>query len=252
IGLFTVFEIILLLFAGALLTRLIDRIKLFVSTRNIKKTLPVLLAGLKVFLWIIILFSIISLFITQTDELIAALFLIGLILLGVAAIPFLRNLVGGFYISLSKPFEIGDYISVKSYSGEITEIGWRSTIIVTEERSFVNIPNSVFLFDAVENVNVGQKEQLVSLNYEFPIDYDNNLIIKILRESAISSPFLFGRKEPSVLLENTDYIKRINKYKLNLYIFDSKFENEMIHSINQAILAAVKNKIELIKDNVSE
>ncbi len=252
VGLFTIIEIILLLFAGALLTKLIDRIKSFVSARNIKKTLPILLAALKVFIWLIILLIIISLFITKTDELIAALFLIGLILLGVSAIPFLRNLVGGFYISLSKPFEKGDYILVKNYSGEITEIGWRSTIVVTAERSFINIPNSVFLIDAVENVNVGQKEQLVSLSYEFPIDYDNDLIIKILRESAISSPYLFGKKEPSVLLENTDYILRVNKYKLNLYLFDSKYENEMIHSINQAILAAVKSKIEMKKDIVNE
>lgn len=252
IGLFTIIEIILLLFGGTLITKLIDRLKLFVSTRNIKKTLPILLAALKVFCWIIILFIIISLFITQTDELIAALFLIGLVLLGVSAIPFLRNLVGGFYISLGKPFEKGDYISVKNFSGEITEIGWRSTIVVTEERSFINIPNSVFLTDAVENVNVGQKEQPVSLSYQFPIDYDNNLIIKILKESALSSPYLFGEKEPSVLLENTDYILRINKYKLNLYLFDSKYENEMIHSINQAILSAVKNKIEMKKDIVNE
>ena len=252
INLFTLFEIILLLFGGTLLSKLIDKLRSFVHTRDRMRTLPVVLAGLKVFLWIVILYIVLSLFITRTDELIAALFLIGLILLGVSALPFMRNLVGGFYISLSKPFEKGDYISVNNYRGEITEIGWRSTIILTEEKSFVNIPNSLFLSQSIENVNVGQKEQLVSLSFEFPIDYDDKVIIKILRESAISSPYLFGKKEPSVLLDNTDYIKRINRFKLNLYLFDSRFESEMIHSINRSILAAVKSKIELKKGKSDE
>lgn len=252
VNLFTLFEIILLLFGGTLLSKLIDKARFFVNDRYRMRTLPVVLAGAKIFLWIIILYIVLSLFITRTDELIAALFFIGLILLGVSALPFMRNLAGGFYISLSKPFEKGDYISVNNHRGEITQIGWRSTIILTEERSFVNIPNSVFLSESIENVNVGQKEQLVSLSFEFPIDYDDKVIIKILRESAISSPYLFSKKEPSVLLDNTDYIKRINRFKLNLYLFDSRFENDMIHSINLSILAAVKSKIEMKKGNNNE
>lgn len=55
----------------------------------------------------------------------------------------LTNLIGGLQISLGNIVEPGDYITVNNSTGEVKDVSWRQTTIITPEGHEILIPNSV-------------------------------------------------------------------------------------------------------------
>ena len=53
------------------------------------------------------------------------------------------NLLGGLTISFGKNISIGDWISVGSVEGIITDINWRETVVVDDKGNTHSVPNSV-------------------------------------------------------------------------------------------------------------
>lgn len=157
-------------------------------------------------------------------------------------VPIFRNIIGGFYLYQKRPFNIGDYIQIQNYYGEVIEISWRHTSLLNAEGGILNIPNYLFLTNVFENVNVGQKEQLITLKFEFNFDIPIEKIQTALYEAAISCPYAYSSKKPIVILEETDYVKEINKFKLSLYLFDAKYENMLIDYINESVFVYLKSK----------
>ncbi len=135
-----------------------------------------------------------------------------IIIVGVSLIPLIKNFIGGIFISVVRPFEKGNYIKILDHYGEVQNIGWRSTKVLSGENNVVYIPNSLFLTNIVENINIGKREQLITLEFEFPSTYDSHLIASILKDAAISSPYTFSKKGAKVYLSQSDFINNINKY----------------------------------------
>lgn len=189
---------------------------------------------------IIIIWTIaIALSLFETAKYSYALFYAVLAALLISASPALTNYYGKIYLLFRKPFQIGDFIKTDVFYGEVKEMGWRAVRLQNPDGAIIHAPNSYFIKNYFENVNIGQKEQFLNLEFVFPIEYDPIIIKTILKECAISSPYTFPRKPVQIFLEETDYIKRINKYKIALYLFDSRYENEIVSSINEKALKEV-------------
>ncbi|HEX2983592.1 MAG TPA: hypothetical protein VHO28_08630, partial [Ignavibacteriales bacterium] len=71
-------------------------------------------------------------------------------------------------------------------------------------------------------------------------------IMNILKEAALSSPYAYPKKQPHVFLESADYLSGINKFKLTLHLFDSRYENELISSVNEKVFSEIK----VLKENI--
>ncbi|MEO8398726.1 MAG: mechanosensitive ion channel domain-containing protein [Ignavibacteriaceae bacterium] len=240
ITLWTIFEIILIFLIGLLLIKLVDKLKKSPLARERLPFLQSLLVVLRAVIWITIFYIILTLLLGDTKEVLLIIIIVGIIIIGVSAIPLFRNFIGGAFISIVRPFEKGDYIKILGYYGEVQNIGWRSTKILSIENSLVFVPNSLFLTSSVENINIGQREQLITLEFEFTDEFETDYIISILNDAAISSPYTFNKKEAKVYLSRTDFVKNINHFKINLYLFDARFENELINSINTYVLNEIK------------
>lgn len=76
--------------------------------------------------------------------------------IGLASQDALSNFVSGIFIILSKPFRIGDYISLNSgETGTVSEISIRYTVIRTTENKMVIIPNSKINSAIITNSTIG-------------------------------------------------------------------------------------------------
>jgi small conductance mechanosensitive channel len=73
----------------------------------------------------------------------------------------LKNVVAGIYILVEQPFRIGDRISVKDVTGVVHSIELRTTILTTEEKLQVVVPNSVVLNEIVTNRSVSDLQRQV-------------------------------------------------------------------------------------------
>jgi small-conductance mechanosensitive channel len=92
--------------------------------------------------------------------------------LGLALQDTLKNLFAGLTMSFEKRFTLGDWVMFRvdannSTTGEVTEVGWRTTKIRTLEGNYSIIPNALFTSNQLTNFSQPTPCSLRSL--EFPV-----------------------------------------------------------------------------------
>lgn len=147
------------------------------------------------------------------------------IAIGFAAQDILKNIFGGIMILFDRPFQVGDKIEVGSYYGEVTEIGLRSTRIVTKDDSLVSIPNAEVVNSSVSNSNTGEANCQVVAEIYLPIDADTNLARVVAIEAAQVSRFIYLNKPITVLFFN-DVQQHRSFLKMRLKAYVSDIRNE--------------------------
>ena len=91
--------------------------------------------------------------------------------LGFAAQDSLGNLIAAVFLVGDAPLRIGDYIRVdKQMRGRVTDIGWRSTRILTNDGVEVNLPNALLGRLRIVNETAGP-HQAIRLACEFAVEY---------------------------------------------------------------------------------
>lgn len=136
----------------------------------------------------------------------------GILALGVsmAAQESLTNLIDGIFISVYKPFDIGDRVTLPEHSGitgTITEMNLRHTVITTFKNTKYIISNSTLSNSIIENSSDNE-------HYTYPIDisitYDSNIdkAIEII-ENIISN-------HPDFVDTRTEQQKANNAKKVNV------------------------------------
>ena len=76
---------------------------------------------------------------------------VGSLAVALAAQKTLENIIGAITIYSAQPIKPGDFCRFGTTVGTVEEIGLRSTMIRTLNRTLVSIPNAVFAADEVEN-----------------------------------------------------------------------------------------------------
>lgn len=87
----------------------------------------------------------------------------------------LSNIVSGLFISLSRPFNVGDRIKLinSGVVGYVESITLRHTIIKTLTNTRITIPNSVMTKEIIENSNL--VEQIASYYVDVSISFDSDI-----------------------------------------------------------------------------
>lgn len=111
---------------------------------------------------------------------------IGGIIIGLAAQNTLSDIVAGIAISIDRPFRIRDRILIEKLGtwGDVIEISWRSTRILTRDNREVAIPNSVIGRELITNYSMPDRmfrvETFVIVSYGSDIEYVQDLILESL------------------------------------------------------------------------
>ncbi len=111
---------------------------------------------------------------------------IGGIIIGLAAQNTLADLIAGIAISFDRPFKTGDRILIEKLNtwGDVIEISWRSTRILTRDNRLVAIPNSVIGKELITNYSMPDRmfrvETFVIISYGPDIEYVRSLILEAL------------------------------------------------------------------------
>lgn len=121
--------------------------------------------------------------------------------LGFAAQESLSNIINGVFISIFKPFEIGDRIKLLSnnITGTIEDISLRHTVIKTFNNSRVIVPNSVINKEMIENSHFKDNKAGNFLDIIISYDSDIELAMTIMSECIASHPlFIDMRTEEDI------------------------------------------------------
>jgi small conductance mechanosensitive channel len=74
---------------------------------------------------------------------------ISTVAIGFAFQNILQNFLAGILLLLHEPFQVGDYITVTGFEGEVKAIRSRDTIIQTKDGTHVVVPNSTLFMNPV-------------------------------------------------------------------------------------------------------
>jgi len=116
------------------------------------------------------------------------------IAVGFAAKDTLSNLFSGVFIVADAPYKVGDYIVMdRGDRGKVTNIGLRSTRILTRDDVEITIPNSIIGNSTIINQSGGPSEKLrlrvkVGVAYGSDIDQVREVLLEVAgRESLVCS-----------------------------------------------------------------
>lgn len=205
-------------------------------------TVSFFLKILRVIIYIIALFIVLTILNINVNGLIAGLGIGGLIVT-LAAQDTAKNLFGGLVIFLDKPFSVGDWIQMDAYEGTIEDITFRTTRIRTFENSLVNVPNSIISDSSVINWSKMEKRR-----YKANIRIEISTSIEQLKE--LKKKIIDMLHEREGIIDDSIMVKfdNLNENGLNMLIYtytDSvDYESYLseVEDINYKIIKILKEQ----------
>jgi small-conductance mechanosensitive channel len=144
--------------------------------------------------------------------------------IGFAAQDLLKNLFGGIILVFDQPFQVGDKIRVGETYGEVTSIGLRSTRIVTADDNLVSVPNAQVVDQQVANANAGELNCQVVIDLYLPGDVDEAKAKKIAFEAAVGSRYVYLNKPIVVLVRDELHRTVFTRVRVKAYVLDPRHE----------------------------
>jgi small conductance mechanosensitive channel len=115
--------------------------------------------------------------------------------IGIALQGVLSNVVAGLSIILTKPFRVGEWISIVGVHGQVSTVELFSTTLVHPDQSRVVIPNRKIVGEILHNYGtIRQLELTVGIGY----GADLGAAIAAARESLLANPRVLKTPTPQV------------------------------------------------------
>ena len=157
---------------------------------------------------------------------------------GLALQGLLSNYGAGISIIITRPFVVGDTISVLGVSGIVREVKLAYTILGNEDDVTITIPNRHIVGEIIHNSKVNSViEGSVGVAY----DSDPDQVINVVRQAVVSTEGVVTDKAPQIGIENfgdssIDIGMRYwvsteelfeTQYKVNLAVFKALADNNI-------------------------
>ena len=155
---------------------------------------------------------------------------------GLAVQGLLSNYGAGLNIVLTRPFIVGDTISVKGVSGVVTDILLAYTKIVTEDDVEITIPNKHIVGEIIHN---SQEKSLVEIEVGVSYTSDMDRVVAILEDAVKSNLFFDEDKKPQIGISS--FGDSSVNFEARVWV-DSDKLNAAKFSLNKSIWDALKSK----------
>lgn len=125
--------------------------------------------------------------------------LVGLAL-GIAFKEITENFLASIYLSIQKPFEIGDLVEINAMLGYVQRVTARTTILMTLDGNHVQIPNATVFKNILRNYTSNPNRRVdfvIGVGYDAVITDAQSLALYVVQEH----PAVLERPEPWVLVD---------------------------------------------------
>ena len=111
-----------------------------------------------------------------------------------------NNFVSGLILGIERPIKAGDFVEVGKFVGTVERIGARSTLVVTQDRVSILVPNAKFLETEVINWSHGDPVARLRLPLHAAYGTPPGKVKSVLLELARRHPAVLSDPEPDVQL----------------------------------------------------
>jgi len=147
--------------------------------------------------------------------------------IGLGVQDLIKNLIGGLVIVADRPYQTGDLVRMGDATGEVVQIGLRSTKIMTQRGVLVTVPNSEVMNRFTYNANAGVPHSMVSADVAVPVGADPETLMRIGREVAIACPYTHLGHKIEVELEDRGPIAHHMRVTIKAYVYDHRHDTAM-------------------------
>jgi small conductance mechanosensitive channel len=97
----------------------------------------------------IVMIAILGSYISQNPAIAASIGAVTGIVVGFAAQNLIGNMIAGMYIAITRPFKIGDKITIFGNTGTVTDIGLLYCVLLMKDGDIVRAPSSLLLTTSI-------------------------------------------------------------------------------------------------------
>ncbi len=178
---YLIFKIIVIIITTILISKIVNKVllgyfKKITKRLKIEETVYVFIRRIIIIviyvIGIIIITSIIPGFQTFAKSLVAASGVLGIVI-GLAAQKTVANLIAGISIAITRPFRVGDHVTIENEYGTVEDITLNQVVVNTWENKRLIIPNSVIRDRTIINWSI--KDTFVLWHIDFNVAYDTNI-----------------------------------------------------------------------------
>ena len=164
------------------------------------------------------------------------------IAVGFAAKDSLANLFAGFFIMVEAPYKVGDFINLDGGErGKVTDIGLRSTRILTRDDVEITVPNSVIAGSKIINESGGPNlKQRIRVSVGIAYGSDIDLVRETLLDIARSNSYVQEEPEPRVRFR--EFGESELSFQLLFWIAEPVLRGRVIDQLNSEIYKKFKEK----------
>ena len=112
------------------------------------------------------------------------------------------DIASGFILLFERPIRVGDRITIGEDEGDVESINLRTTIVSTNDRIAIIIPNSKLVSQRVVNWSYADPRARISIPISVADDSDSDLVTRSLLEAAQGVENVLPDPEPRVQLMN--------------------------------------------------
>lgn len=165
---------------------------------------------------------------------------VGAAVVGFALQDTLGNLFAGLAIQIEKPFRVGHWIAVGEREGQVQEITWRATKLLTKHGQFLIVPNGVISTEAI--LNYSEPTVPTRLTVAVGVSYATppNEARAALLEALAHSPLVLRVPAPRVFLH--DFGDSALIFHLWFWISDYALELEARDEVRTNIWYTLRRK----------
>ncbi|MBV8568365.1 MAG: mechanosensitive ion channel family protein [Methylobacteriaceae bacterium] len=163
------------------------------------------------------------------------------IILGLALQSTLGDVFSGIVLSFSRPYRPGDWVNIEGATeGQVIEMNWRATLILTGRRDLAIVPNSSIAKAKIVNVSSPSGVHGVSVTIETESDTPPARCIELLQRAALNCRAILHTAEPVISVKS---IKRTGTaYEVTFFIEElaaaTGAQNEMLDLIYRHLASA--------------
>ncbi|WP_413735469.1 miniconductance mechanosensitive channel MscM [Sodalis sp. RH21] len=144
------------------------------------------------------------------------------------------NFISGLMILFEKPIRIGDTVTIRDLTGNITRINTRATTITDWDRKEIIVPNKAFITEQFVNWSLSDSVTRIVLTIPAPTDANSEQVTHILLNAAKRCPLVLENPAPEAYL--VDLQQGIMLFDLRVHAAEMGHRMPLRHQLNQLIL----------------
>ncbi|MCU4926953.1 mechanosensitive ion channel [Halobacteria archaeon AArc-dxtr1] len=156
------------------------------------------------------------------------------IVIGFAAQDAISNLIGGVSLYVDNTYKVGDVIQVEDdQRGTVTDVGIRSTTVLTTDNRLISVPNAVLNSSQVVNETSPQRHVRIRVPLTAAYGTDYRRVEEIVLEVCADAPLIRESPKPRVLFD--EFGDSALVFEVRAYISHPLTEKQAVNQLNRGV-----------------